>query len=93
MRELDQQEVNYIGGGHTHESDGISTTAIKTVTMAGVGFGVGFSIQKYLIRAGVNPVLAGTFGTGAASVASSLTCLFIGMGKEYIYSSEVSNKQ
>lgn len=85
MRELNQQEVEYIHGGHSHENDGMLTTAVKTVTMAGGGFLGGFVTQKYLERAKIDPKMAATFSVGVASTVSALVCLGIGMGKEYIY--------
>lgn len=87
MRQLDQQEMNYVGGGHSHESDGMFTTAVKTVTMAGTGILAGFLTHRYypVCRTGVTPKATAYVGILAASLASSLTCLAIGMGKEYIY--------
>lgn len=88
MRQLSQQEMNCVGGGHSHKDDGMSTTAVKTVMMAGSGFFAGFLTQKYLERAGVAAKMTTTLAVGVASTVSAFTCLGIGMGVQYIHLSE-----
>lgn len=85
MRELNQQEVQYIGGGHVHEADGSLLTGTKAAAMVGVGLAVGLTTEWYLNKARVDQRLVNKLSIGATALASSLTCVAIGMGKEYIY--------